>query len=80
MESSTQKECLCKIPAGQLFFYANGLLGRYPDHALNTDLMRFADVLLMDAECEVEIGSLDQAEVYVNMVRNRAANPAGWVY
>jgi len=48
--------------------------------ALNTDLMRFADVLLMDAECEVEIGSLDQAEVYVNMVRNRAANPAGWVY
>lgn len=48
--------------------------------ANNTNLMRYADVLLMDAECEVEIGSLDQAETYVNMVRNRAANPSGWVY
>lgn len=48
--------------------------------ALNTNLMRYADVLLMDAECEVEIGSLDQAETYVNMVRNRAANASGWVY
>ncbi|HEY4288964.1 MAG TPA: RagB/SusD family nutrient uptake outer membrane protein [Puia sp.] len=48
--------------------------------ALNTNLMRFADVILMDAECEVEIGSLDQAETYVNMIRARAADPAGWVY
>jgi hypothetical protein len=48
--------------------------------SLNTNLMRYADVLLMDAECEVEIGSLDKAEDYVNQVRNRAANPAGWVY
>jgi hypothetical protein len=48
--------------------------------ALNTNLMRYADVLLMDAECEVEIGSLDQAQTYVNMVRSRAANTAGWVY
>jgi hypothetical protein len=48
--------------------------------ALNTNLMRFADVLLMAAECEVEIGSLDKAEDYVNRVRTRAANPTGWVY
>jgi hypothetical protein len=32
------------------------------------------------AEAEVEIGSLDKAEEYVNMIRNRAANPACWVY
>ena len=48
--------------------------------ASNVDLMRYSDVLLMAAECEVEVGSLDQAETYVNMVRNRAANPGGWVY
>jgi len=48
--------------------------------AININLLRFADVLLWAAECEVEIGSLDQAQAYVNMVRNRAADPAGWVY
>ncbi len=49
-------------------------------NAINTNLMRYADVVLMDAECEVEIGSLDIAESYVNMVRNRAADATGWVY
>jgi starch-binding outer membrane protein, SusD/RagB family len=48
--------------------------------ANNVNLCRFADVLLWDAECEAEVGSLDQAEAYVNMVRQRAANPVGYVY
>ena len=48
--------------------------------ANNVNLCRFADVLLWDAECEAQIGSLDQAETYVNMVRQRAANPNGFVY
>jgi hypothetical protein len=48
--------------------------------ANNVNLCRFADVLLWDAECEAQIGSLDQAEVYVNMIRQRAANPNGYVY
>lgn len=39
----------------------------------NQILMRYADLLLMAAECEVEVGSLDKAKEYVNMVRNRAA-------
>lgn len=43
-----------------------------PGSALNFDLIRFADVLLMAAECEVEVGSLHQATEYVNRVRNRA--------
>jgi starch-binding outer membrane protein, SusD/RagB family len=47
--------------------------------ALNVTVIRFADVLLMAAECEVEIGSLTKAQEYVNMIRNRAANPAGFV-
>jgi starch-binding outer membrane protein, SusD/RagB family len=48
--------------------------------ANNVTLCRFADVLLWDAECEAQIGSLDQAETYVNMVRTRAANPVAFVY
>jgi hypothetical protein len=46
----------------------------------NVNLMRFADILLMAAEAEVEAGSTDQALINVNLVRARAANPAGWVY
>ena len=45
----------------------------------NFSMIRFADVLLWAAEVEVEIGSLDAAEDYVNLVRNRAANAAGFL-
>jgi hypothetical protein len=34
--------------------------------------MRYADLLLMAAECEVEVGSLATAQLYVNQVRARA--------
>ncbi len=43
---------------------------------LNVELMRYADVLLMAAECEVEVGSLAKAQEYVNMIRKRAGNCA----
>lgn len=45
----------------------------------NYTMIRFADVLLWAAEAEVEIGTLAKAQDYVNRVRTRAANPAGWV-
>jgi hypothetical protein len=48
--------------------------------AINTNLIRFADVILMLAECEVEAGDLNKARTYVNQVRARAANPESWVY
>ncbi len=48
--------------------------------AVNINFIRFADILLWAAEAEVENGSLDKAEIYVNMVRKRAANPAGFVH
>lgn len=50
--------------------------------ATNTplNLIRFADVLLWAAECEIEVGTLSRAEEYVNQVRERAANPQGFVY
>lgn len=47
--------------------------------ALNFTIIRFADVLLMAAEVEIEVGSLDKAREYTNLVRRRAANPAGFV-
>jgi len=47
--------------------------------SVNYTFMRLSDVILMAAECEVEVGSLDQAQTYVNMIRIRAANPAGFV-
>jgi hypothetical protein len=42
-------------------------------NALNYTIMRYADVLLMAAEAEVEVGSLATAKDYVNLVRARAA-------
>ncbi|HTD97802.1 MAG TPA: RagB/SusD family nutrient uptake outer membrane protein [Mucilaginibacter sp.] len=39
---------------------------------VNVSIIRFADVLLWAAECEVEIGSLERARTLVNYVRNRA--------
>lgn len=46
---------------------------------LNIPLIRFADVLLMAAEVEVELNNLETARGYVNKIRARAANPAGFV-
>jgi len=41
--------------------------------ALNIPVVRYADVLLMLAECEVELNNLPRARELVNMVRSRAA-------
>lgn len=50
-----------------------------PGTAINYPFIRFADVLLLAAEAEVEAGSSEQARQYVNRVRARAANESGWV-
>lgn len=41
--------------------------------AINYTIIRYADVLLMAAEAEIEVGSLATALVYINKVRTRAA-------
>lgn len=51
-----------------------------PGNALNNVLMRYSDVLLMAAEAEAQLGDLNKAEDFVNTVRKRAANPAGFVH
>ncbi|HEX3933815.1 MAG TPA: RagB/SusD family nutrient uptake outer membrane protein, partial [Puia sp.] len=48
--------------------------------AMNFNMIRYSDILLMAAECEVEVGTQAQAEIYVNQVRSRmSTNPANWV-
>ena len=46
---------------------------------MNYTIIRYADVLLMAAEAEIEAGSLDKALGYINQVRARAANSSHWV-
>jgi len=51
-----------------------------PGSAINIVLIRYADVLLLAAEAEAQLGNLGTAEAYVNQVRTRAGNPATKVY
>jgi starch-binding outer membrane protein, SusD/RagB family len=44
----------------------------FSSNALNYVIMRYADVLLMAAEAEIEVGSLATAQTYINLVRARA--------
>src|SRR3546814_4126254 len=44
-----------------------------PGTANNVLIIRFADVLLMAAECEIEAGTLAKAREYINLVRAIAA-------
>lgn len=71
-----KKNTYYKSQQGQLTdksFWTSGVT------ANNYTIIRFADVILMLAEAEVEAGSLDRARTLVNQVRARAANPASWV-
>ena len=47
--------------------------------ANNVNLIRFSNVLLWAAECAVDAGDLTAAVGYVNQVRARMQNQAGWV-
>jgi hypothetical protein len=42
-------------------------------------MIRYADLLLMLAECQIETNDLAGALVNINLIRARAANPAGFV-
>jgi hypothetical protein len=42
-------------------------------------MIRYADILLLIAECQIETNDLPGARTNINLVRARAANPAGFV-
>lgn len=48
----------------------------YQLHSMNMHLLRYADVLLLLAEAEAELGNLGRARELVNMIRERAGNCA----
>lgn len=48
-------------------------------NANNYRLLRYSMVLLWAAECEAEIGDIEKARTYVNLVRGRASNPADFI-
>ena len=60
------------IPQSQ--FATNAAPGENYITGLDVNIIRLADVWLMAAECEVELGNLPGALKLVNDVRNRAAN------
>ena len=47
--------------------------------SMNYNIIRFADVLLMLAEAEIETGNVDDGRILINLVRARAANSGGWI-
>lgn len=71
------------VPVKNNFRYANGNFQKYSENyaqyymltsAVNVSIIRFADVLLWAAECEIELDNLEKAKEYVNYVRDRAKN------
>lgn len=54
-------------------FNENFVQGYLVSSAVNVSIIRFADVLLWAAECEAEIGDPDKARLFVNFIRDRAA-------
>lgn len=68
-----KKNVYYKTQAGKLTDGTNWASGLT---ATNYKIIRFADVLLMAAECEIDGGgTLEKAREYVNLVRARAAKP-----
>ncbi|MBE7175142.1 MAG: RagB/SusD family nutrient uptake outer membrane protein [Mucilaginibacter polytrichastri] len=59
------------VPKSQ--FAANTVSGAAYITALNVNIIRLADVVLMAAECNAELGNLPEATRLVNLVRARAA-------
>lgn len=73
---SPKKQVYRKAQEGQLTEVGNWTSG-YTANGYR--LIRFADILLLLAECQIETGDLAGARTNVNLVRARAANPAGFV-
>lgn len=76
-----RKNVYAQSEKGSLSDVSPGAWDTVQSVANNVNLMRFADILLMAAEAEIlGGGSAATAVIDVNLVRARAANPAGWVY
>jgi len=67
--------------------YKKSQTDQYTDHSSWTTgftangyrMIRYADLLLLIAECQIETGDLTGGRTNINLIRARAANPAGFV-
>jgi len=73
---SPKKQVYKKAQAGQLTEVGNWTSGWT---ANGYRLIRYADVLLLLAECQIQTGDLEGARANINLIRARAANPDGFV-
>lgn len=73
---SPKKQVYKKSQEGQLTEVGNWTSGWTSN---GYRLIRFADVLLLLAECQIETNDLAGARTNINLIRARAANPAGFV-
>ncbi|MEZ0610297.1 RagB/SusD family nutrient uptake outer membrane protein [Fibrella sp. WM1] len=71
---SPKKHVMYRSDVGTNTFAGNARL-----NANNYRMIRYSHVLLWLAEVEVEVGDLNKARAYVNQIRQRAANPDGFV-
>jgi hypothetical protein len=78
--NSPKKNVYAKSQTGTLSSTETSFWGPTQMDANNYVFIRYSDILLWAAECEIEIGSAATALSYVNQVRARAALPASWVY
>ncbi|MBE8714871.1 RagB/SusD family nutrient uptake outer membrane protein [Sphingobacterium hungaricum] len=62
------------IPQG--LFGAHAAAGENYLTGLDVNIIRLADVILMAAECEIELNNLERARTLVNQIRTRASNLA----
>ena len=74
---SPKKQVYKKGQEGQLTEVGNWTSG-YTSNGYR--LIRYSDVLLLLAECQIETSDLASARTNVNLIRARAANPAGFVF
>ena len=57
----------------------SGVSGWTNLNANNFRYLRFSHILLFAAECEVEVGDINKAREYVNLVRERAGKPESMI-
>ena len=73
---SPKKQVYKKAQEGQFIEVGNWTSG-YTANGYR--MIRYADILLLAAECQAQTGDLAGALANVNLVRARAANESGWV-
>jgi len=77
---SPRKMVYAKSQVGSASSTETSFWGPTQMSSINVNFIRFSEVLLWAAECEINGGSPAKALDYVNRVRTRAADPTGWVY